>query len=162
MNGSWMDCLFEWFGLKGSISNEHFMIHDLKNLPMEYDVILDGLDNHLTSSCNDAFMIEIVIMNKLRLKTKKRKKKKMPWEPIGKNTKAGAISVANMAINILTENVLIIKTKEKNGNEKKESKSKKEKFNCVCFHCGKKEHRIKNCDKRNQTQQGIKRILCNG
>ena len=35
------------FGLKGSITDNNFMIHDLNNLPKDYDVILDGLENHL-------------------------------------------------------------------------------------------------------------------
>ena len=35
------------FGQKGSVSDKDFMIHDLNNLPEEYDVILDGNENCL-------------------------------------------------------------------------------------------------------------------
>ena len=38
------------FGQKGSKTDDDFMIHILNNLPKEYDVVLDGLENCLTSS----------------------------------------------------------------------------------------------------------------
>ena len=50
------------------------MIHVLNNLPMEYDVILDELQNHLTSSDNDTLMIEI-ITEKLNHRNEKIKNK---------------------------------------------------------------------------------------
>ena len=43
--------------LKGSISEEDFMIHMLNNLPQEYDETLDGLKNSCTSSGPDALTI---------------------------------------------------------------------------------------------------------
>ena len=45
------------FELKGSISDGDFMIDVLNNLPEKYGVILDGLENHLTSRGNDASTI---------------------------------------------------------------------------------------------------------
>ena len=56
------------FELKGSISDgdfmmnklsssNDFMIDVLNNLPEKYGVILDGLENHLTSRGNDASTI---------------------------------------------------------------------------------------------------------
>ena len=42
------------FGLKGNVSEDDFMIHVLHNLPKEYDVILDGFENHLMVTGNDA------------------------------------------------------------------------------------------------------------
>ena len=47
------------FGLKSNITNKDFMNHVLNNLPEEYDVILDRLENHLTSSMDDALTIEV-------------------------------------------------------------------------------------------------------
>ena len=59
------------FELKGNISSEDFMIHVLNNLPKEYDVILDGLENCCTLNDDDAMTID-VIQEKLnhRYKTK--------------------------------------------------------------------------------------------
>ena len=34
------------------------MIHVLNNLPKEYDVILNGLKNHLTATGDNALMID--------------------------------------------------------------------------------------------------------
>ena len=47
-------------GLKGNMSDEDIMIHVLNNLPEVYDVILDGLVNHLTPSDDNASMIEVI------------------------------------------------------------------------------------------------------
>ena len=47
------------FGLKDSISDEDFMIL-LNNLHKKYDVILDGLENCLTPSGNDALTIYVI------------------------------------------------------------------------------------------------------
>ena len=49
--------------LKGSISDEDFMIHVLNNLPKEYDVIIDGLKNCLMVSTNDALTIDVITKN---------------------------------------------------------------------------------------------------
>ena len=35
------------FGLKGSATDQDFMMHVQNNLPKEYDIILDGLENCL-------------------------------------------------------------------------------------------------------------------
>ena len=45
------------FSLKGSISDEDYMIHVLNNLPKEYDIILDGLENHLISNEDDSLSL---------------------------------------------------------------------------------------------------------
>ena len=72
-------------GLKGGISDEDFMIHVLNNLLEKYDVILERLENCLTSSGDDALTKEVIrqkinhgCQNK-NLKMKGKKKKKMPW-----------------------------------------------------------------------------------
>ena len=36
------------------------MIQVLNNVPNEYDVILDGVKNHLTSSGSDALTMEVI------------------------------------------------------------------------------------------------------
>ena len=43
--------------------DEDFMIHILNNLPEEYYVILDGLENRLTASGDDALTIEVIHKN---------------------------------------------------------------------------------------------------
>ena len=48
------------FWLKGSISVENFMIHVLNDQPKEYDNILDGLENCLSSCGNDALSIKVI------------------------------------------------------------------------------------------------------
>ena len=48
------------FGLRGKISDENSMIHILNNLPVEYDVIFDSLENYLMSSGPDALTIEMI------------------------------------------------------------------------------------------------------
>ena len=48
------------FGLEGNITNEDFMIHVLHNLPVEYNMILDGLENCHTSSRDDTLTIEVI------------------------------------------------------------------------------------------------------
>ena len=58
------------FSLKGNVSDEAFFIFMINNLPMKYDIILDGLENHLISK-----------HEKLRIIIKKKEKKKRPWDP---------------------------------------------------------------------------------
>ena len=48
------------FGQKGSVSDEDFMIHVLNNLPEEYDVILDGLENRLMATGENALNIDSI------------------------------------------------------------------------------------------------------
>ena len=48
------------FGQKDSVSDENFMIHILNNLPEEYNAILDGLENCLVATGNDALTIDSI------------------------------------------------------------------------------------------------------
>ena len=48
------------FGQKGNVSDEDFMIHVLNNLPEEYNVILDGLENCLTATRENALTIDLI------------------------------------------------------------------------------------------------------
>ena len=48
---------------KGNVSDEDFMIHVLNNLPEEYDVVLDGLENHLMATGDDALTIKAIAKN---------------------------------------------------------------------------------------------------
>ena len=72
------------FSLKGKKTYEDFMIHILNNLPKKYDVILDGLENHLTMSGDDTLTIVVICKKlnhwykKLKNKMKKKDKKKRP------------------------------------------------------------------------------------
>ena len=63
------------FGQKPSVSDKDFMIHILNNLPKEYDVILDGLENHLTATGENALGID-TIREKLNHRYEKIKAKK--------------------------------------------------------------------------------------
>ena len=51
------------FSQKGSVSDEDFMIHILNNLPKEYNVILDGLENRLTAIRENALTIDSIPKN---------------------------------------------------------------------------------------------------
>ena len=48
------------FGQKGNISDEDFMMHILNNLPKEQDVILDGLENRLTTTGDNSLTIDSI------------------------------------------------------------------------------------------------------
>ena len=48
------------FGLKGKITGKEFMIHVLHNLPHEYDVTMNKLENSLTSYGPDTLTIEVI------------------------------------------------------------------------------------------------------
>ena len=75
---------------KGNVSDDDFMIHVLNNFPKKYDIILDGLENCLTSSGDDALMIQVIReklnhrYKKIRIEIKK-KEKSRPWEPTTSN-----------------------------------------------------------------------------
>ena len=75
------------FGIKGDVSDEDFVIHVLNNLPREYDVIFDGLENHLMMTRDDALTIDS-IREKLNHKYEKIKNKKE--EKIEKEEALGA------------------------------------------------------------------------
>ena len=51
------------------------MIHVLNNLPNEYDVILDGLENCLTLSGDDALQVKSSEKNKKNRNKNKKKEK---------------------------------------------------------------------------------------
>ena len=66
------------FRQSGNVFDEDFMIHVLNNLPEEYDVILDGLENRLMATGENALTIDS-ICEKLnhryeRIKSKKEEK----------------------------------------------------------------------------------------
>ena len=46
--------------LKGSVSDEDFMIHILNNFPKEHDRILNGLKNFLTASGDNVLTINMI------------------------------------------------------------------------------------------------------
>ena len=51
------------FGQKGNVSYEDIIIHILNNLPEEYDIILDGLENHHTAIGENALTIDTIREN---------------------------------------------------------------------------------------------------
>ena len=58
------------FGTEDSVKDEDFMIHVLNNLPEEYDVVMDGLENQLMLTGPDVLIIK-VICDELNQCTKK-------------------------------------------------------------------------------------------
>ena len=106
------------FGNKGNVSNKDFMIHVLNNLSEEYDIILNGLENHLTATGDDALTVDS-IRKKLnhrfeKIKSKKEVKiEKKHWVHMISNISSGAGNVASMATNLVIKNALKIKMKKK-------------------------------------------------
>ena len=47
-------------GLRGNVIKEVFMVHALNNSPDEDNVILDSLENCLTSSGSDVLMLKMI------------------------------------------------------------------------------------------------------
>ena len=72
------------FGQKGNVSNEDFMILILNNLLKEYDVILDGLENHLMATGENALTIDSIHeklnhrYEKIKSKNKEKNEKEKP------------------------------------------------------------------------------------
>ena len=48
------------FSQKGNVSDKDFMIHILNNLLEEYDVIFNGLENHLIATGENALTIDSI------------------------------------------------------------------------------------------------------
>ena len=67
------------FRQKGNVSDKDFMICILNNLPEEYDVILNGLENRLTATGENALTIDLIHekLNHRYKKSKVKKKKRM-------------------------------------------------------------------------------------
>ena len=90
------------------------MIHVLINLPKEYDVILNGLENQLMATADDALTIDL-ICKKLnhryeKIKSKKEEKtEKKCWVLIISNISSSAGNVESMATTLAIGNVLKIK-----------------------------------------------------
>ena len=66
------------YQLKGNITDEDFMMNVLNNLPKEYNIILNELENCLTLSRDVAFTIEIIskILNQWFKKIENKNEKK--------------------------------------------------------------------------------------
>ena len=85
------------------------MIHVLNNLLKESDVILNGLQNHLIVTGDDALTIDSVCKKlnhrykKIKNKKDEKSKKKKCWVHITNNISNGAGNVASMATNPVTE-----------------------------------------------------------
>ena len=106
------------FSQKVNLSDEDFMINVLNNFPKEYNVILNGFENLLMATGDDALTINS-IREKLnyryeKIKNKKEEKleKKMLWVHTTSSTNSSVGNVASMATNQVTKGDLKIK-KEK-------------------------------------------------
>ena len=99
------------FSLKGSITDKDFMVHVLKNFPKRYDIILNGLEDHLMASGDNVLTIDIIReklnhwYEKIKTKMKKKEKKKSLQEPIINNRNKDVISVVSMVTNLVIVNV---------------------------------------------------------
>ena len=67
---------------KTSVSDEVFMFHVLNNLPEEYDVILDGLENRFMATVDNALTIDLIHekLNRTYKKVKSKKEEKSEKE----------------------------------------------------------------------------------
>ena len=72
------------FRQKGNVSDKDFVIHVLNNLPEEYNVILDGLENCLTTTGGNVITIDSIRkkLNHRYEKIEAKKKKNMKKESI--------------------------------------------------------------------------------
>ena len=106
------------FGQKCNVSDEDFVIHILNHLPKEYDVILDGLENRLTVTGDDALTIDSIRekfnhrYEKSRVKKKKKLKKKKHWVLMISNISSSARNVESLATNLVIGDALKIKMKK--------------------------------------------------
>ena len=95
------------------------MIHVLNNLPEEYDLILHGLENCLTSTRDDALMNNSICgklnhrYEKIKSKKEEKTKKKKHSVCMINNTNSGAKNVESMATNLAIGDALKIKMKRK-------------------------------------------------
>ena len=73
------------FSNKGNVSDEDFTIHILNNLPKEYDIILDGLENCHTVTGDNALTIDSIRkkLNHGYKKIKVKKEKKLKRKRVG-------------------------------------------------------------------------------
>ena len=137
------------FGQKGNISDEDFMIHMLSNLPEEYDVILDGLENRLMATGENALTID-TIREKLNHRYEKIKNKKKE-----KHEKEKAFNVYKKQYKQQFQRCGMYGHKPgdrrcpESNNKKKENEKKNEykiqRFDGICYHCGQKGHMSKDC-----------------
>ena len=140
--------LNEQIQTKGNISDEDDMIHILNNLPEEYDVILDGLENGLTVIGENALTID-TIRKKLNHRYEKVKKK------VEKHEKEKALSSFNKQYKQQCQRCGMHGHKPGNrrcpkSNNKKEENEKKNDYNNnrfegICYHCGQKGHNSRDC-----------------
>ena len=125
------------------------MIHILNNLPEEYDVILDGLENRLTVIGENALTID-TIREKLNHRYEKFKNKKEE-----KHEKEKALSGYNKQYKQQCQRCGMYGHKPGNrrcpkSNNKKEKNEKKndynkKRFEGICYHCGQKGHISRDC-----------------
>ena len=91
------------------------MIHVLNNLPKEYNVILDGLENHLKATGDDALTIDSICKKlnlrykQIKSKKKEKLKKKTCWWLIISSISSSARNVESMDTNLAIEDAQKIK-----------------------------------------------------
>ena len=93
------------------------MIHVLNNLPEEYDVILDGLENHLTATRDEALTIHSICTKlnhrykKIKSKIEEKIEKEKALSAYNKQYKWRCRKFGSVTTNLLTEGALKIKMK---------------------------------------------------
>ena len=89
-------CMNE-FGQKGSMTDKDFMIYILKFLPKQYDVILNGIDNHLMVTGDDALAINMICgkLNHRYKKIENRKEEKVEKKKLWACTISSIVCFSN-------------------------------------------------------------------
>ena len=111
------------FGQKGNIANDDFMIHILNNLPKDYNVILDGLENHLMVIRDDVLTINVICKKlshwykKIESKKEEKTEKEKALGAYNKQYKQRCHKCGKYGYKLAIKNVLKMKMKNENKNK---------------------------------------------
>ena len=106
------------FGEKGYITDKDFNFHVFKNVPKDYDLFLDELENCLMATGTNALTINMICKKinhwykKIKSKNKEKKENKKALGAYNKQYKQSCcVSVVSTTMNLVIKNVLKIKMK---------------------------------------------------
>ena len=138
------------FRQKGSsVSDEDFMICILNNLSKEDDVILDGLENHLMATGDDALTIDSIRKkmnhryNKIKCKKEEEIEKEKALGVHDKQYKQRCRKCGKYGHKPGDWRCPENKNKKEENNKKTGYKNRK--FDGICYHCGEEGHISRDC-----------------